>query len=75
MQVPEAVRVKCTMSANDSSFMTGFWFGNLAYLGILALVFWFVGRWGWLGTLIRIGCAALFLWRVVQVLAFMSGSG
>ena len=50
------------MSANDS-FMTGFWFGNLAYLGVLTLAFWFVGRWGWIGTLIRIGCAALFLWR------------
>ncbi|MEA2644772.1 MAG: hypothetical protein QOG08_1798 [Chloroflexota bacterium] len=52
--------------------MSGFWFGNFAYLGVLALIFWFVGRWGWIGMLIRIACGALFLWRVVQLLAFMS---
>jgi hypothetical protein len=63
------------MSFSDSSFMTGFWIGNLAYLGVLALIFWFVGRWGWFGLLIRIACGALFLWRAVQILAFMSGSG
>jgi len=60
------------MSSSDSTFMTGFWIGNLAYLGVLALIFWFVGRWGWIGMLIRIGCAALFLWRIVQLVAFMS---
>lgn len=52
--------------------MTGFWIGNLAYLGVLGLVFWFVGRWGWFGMLIRIGCAALFIWRVVQLIAFVT---
>ena len=62
------------MSANDSTFMTGFWIGNLGYLGVLALIFWFVGRWGSFGLLIRIACGALFLWRAVQILAFMSGS-
>jgi hypothetical protein len=60
------------VSTNDSEFMSGFWFGNFAYLGVLALIFWFVGRWGWIGMLIRIACGALFLWRVVQLLAFMS---
>jgi hypothetical protein len=60
------------MSSSDSAFMTGFWIGNLAYLGVLGLVFWFAGRWGWIGMLIRIGCAALFLWRIVQLIAFMS---
>jgi hypothetical protein len=60
------------MSTNDSSFMTGFWIGNFGYLGVLALIFWFAGRWGWIGMLIRIGCAALFLWRVVQLIAFVN---
>ena len=60
------------MSTSDSSFMTGFWIGNLGYLGVLALIFWFVGRWGWIGMLIRIACAALFLWRVVQLIAFVT---
>ena len=56
------------------AFTAGFYLGNLAYLGVLALAFWFVGRWGWIGMLIRIGCAALFLWRAVQLLSFMTGS-
>jgi hypothetical protein len=57
------------------SFTAGFYFGNLAYLGVLALAFWFVGRWGWIGLMIRIACAGLFIWRAAQLLAFMSGSG
>jgi hypothetical protein len=56
------------------AFTAGFYLGNLAYLGVLALAFWFAGRWGWIGLLIRIGCGALFLWRAVQLVAFMSGS-
>jgi hypothetical protein len=56
------------------NFMAGFYLGNLAYLGVLALAFWFVGRWGWFGLLIRIGVAALFLIRVVNLLAYMNQS-
>jgi hypothetical protein len=63
------------VSTNDSTFMTGFWIGNFAYLGVLALIFWFAGRWGWIGMLIRIGCAALFLWRIVQLLILMNVLG
>jgi hypothetical protein len=60
------------MSTNDSTFMTGFWIGNFGYLAVLALFFWLAGRWGWIGILIRIGCAALFLWRVVQLIAVVN---
>lgn len=56
------------------SFTAGFYAGNLAYLGVLALVFWFVGRWGWFGLLIRVGCAALFLMRSVALLGIMTQS-
>jgi hypothetical protein len=56
------------------TFTIGFYAGNLAYLGVLALIFWFVGRWGWIGLLIRIACAALFLFRLVALLALMNGS-
>ena len=52
----------------DTTFVAGLWIGNLLYLGVLALVFWFVGRWSSIGLLIRIVCAALFLWRIVQLL-------
>jgi hypothetical protein len=56
------------------NFTIGFYFGNLLYLGVLALVFWFVGRWGWVGVIIRIVCGALFLIRVVSLLAFLNGT-
>jgi hypothetical protein len=60
------------MDSTDSSLLAGFWIGNLLYLGVLALVFWFVGRWGWMGLLIRIVCAALFLIRIVNLIALMN---
>lgn len=63
------------MDSTDSTFVAGFWIGNLAYLGVLALVFWFVGRWSSIGLLIRIVCAALFLWRIVQLLILMNVLG
>ena len=56
------------------AFTAGFYLGNLAYLGVLTLVFWFVGRWGWLGLLIRVVSAALFLIRIGTLLSFMTGS-
>ena len=59
----------------DTTFMTGFWIGNFGYLGVLALIFWFAGRWGGIGMLIRIVCAALFLWRIVQLLILMNVLG
>ena len=58
----------------DGYFTAGFYLGNLAFLGVLALVFWFVGRWGWIGLMIRIVCAALFLIRIVNLLALMNQS-
>jgi hypothetical protein len=54
------------------TFTIGFYAGNLLYLGVLALVFWFVGRWGWVGLLIRIVCAALLLLRVVTLITLMN---
>jgi len=55
-------------------FTAGFFLGNVLYLGVLALIFWFVGRWGWIGLLIRIACAAFFILRVVAILALMNQS-
>ena len=55
-------------------FTAGFFLGNVLYLGVLALIFWFVGRWGWIGLLIRIVCAALFLIRIVNLIALMNPS-
>ena len=51
-----------------SSFDLGFWVGNGLYLLIFVLIFRFVGRWGWIGLLIRIVCVAFILIRVVAIL-------
>jgi hypothetical protein len=56
------------------AFTAGYYLGNLVSLGVLALIFWFVGRWGWVGLLIRIVCAALFLIRVINLLALINQS-
>jgi hypothetical protein len=63
------------MSSSDSALMAGFWFGNLLYLGVLALIFWFVGRWSSIGLVIRIVVVALFLWRILQLAALMNLGG
>ncbi|HVC76552.1 MAG TPA: hypothetical protein VND96_08550 [Candidatus Micrarchaeaceae archaeon] len=56
------------------AFTAGFYLGNLAYRGVVALAFWFVGRWGWFGLLIRIVCARLCIIRAVNLLAYMTQS-
>ena len=52
----------------DAAFTAGYYVGALAFLVVVALVYWFVGRLGWFGLLIRIICAALFAYKLFQVL-------
>ena len=56
------------MGAADA-YNIGFWIGALLPLLVLGLIFWFVGRWGWIGVVIRIVCAALMALRVLAILA------
>jgi len=35
------------------SYTIGFYFGVLAYFAVLGAVYWFVGRWGWIGIASR----------------------
>ena len=39
---------------------------------VFVLVFRFVGRWGWIGLIIRVICVALILIRIVSILAFVN---
>lgn len=55
-----------------SSYDFGFWVGNGIYLLIFVLIFWFVGRWGWIGLIIRIVCVAFILIRVLAILALIN---
>jgi hypothetical protein len=50
------------------TFTAGYYFGAALFIALVGLVFWFVGRWGWIGLIIRIGCAILILLKIVQVM-------
>ncbi len=52
----------------DAYFNAGYYVGAGIFLVIVGLVYWFVGRWGWFGVIIRIICAILFLYKLFQVL-------
>ena len=54
---------------DSDAYSTGYAIGTMAFLLTLGLVFWYVGRWGWLGILIRIVCAGLMLFRILPLLA------
>jgi hypothetical protein len=38
---------------DTDAYSTGYAIGTMAFLLTLGLIFWYVGRWGWLGVLIR----------------------
>ena len=59
----------------DAYFATGYYVGAGIFLLIVGLVYWFVGRWGWIGVIIRIICAILFLSKLFQVLFSHPPSG
>lgn len=59
---------------NTDAYSTGYAIGTMAFLLTLGLIFWYVGRWGWLGVLIRIVCAGLVLLRILPLLANLPNS-
>ncbi|TMF44105.1 MAG: hypothetical protein E6I23_08110 [Chloroflexi bacterium] len=59
----------------DAYFTMGYYVGAGIFLLIVGLVYWFVGRWGWIGVIIRIICAILFLFKLFQVLFSHPPSG
>jgi len=58
------------MSTSDA-YGTGLAIGNILYLLVLGLIFWFVGRWGLIGLIIRIVCGCLILLRLFQLLVLV----
>ena len=53
----------------DPAFNVGYVIGLFAFFAVLVLIYRFVGRWGWFGILIRMGCAILVAFRVMSLLA------
>jgi hypothetical protein len=41
----------------------------LLFFVVLVVIFRFVGRWGWIGLVIRIFCAALVALRILTLIA------
>jgi hypothetical protein len=52
----------------DAAYTTGYYFGALIFILLFAAVYWFAGRWGLIGLIIRIVCAVLIALKVLQVL-------
>jgi hypothetical protein len=61
------------MSSSDA-YTLGFYIGAFLPIIVLLLIFWFVGRWGWIGLVIRIACAALIVLRILALLATLPSS-
>ena len=51
------------------AYDTGFFFGVVAGLAVLGALFWFAGRWGGAGLIVRVIAACLFGLRVIALLA------
>ncbi len=54
------------------AYNAGFAVGLLAYFAVLAAVYWFAGRLGWFGILIR---AVVVFLAILRVLALLRLSG
>ena len=52
----------------DAYFSSGYYVGAVAFLLVVALIYWFAGRLGWIGLIVRIACAVLFAYKIFQVL-------
>ena len=51
-----------------SAYTIGFYVGVIAFFAVVFVVFRFVGRWGWVGVVIRAGCAGLALLKILTLI-------
>jgi hypothetical protein len=57
-----------TMVSTESVFKLGFYLGAISFFGVLLLVFLFAGRWGWIGSIVRVLCVGLALLKFVTLI-------
>ena len=60
------------MSTTDA-YSFGYALGVMASIALPALIFWFAGRWGWIGVGIRILCGLFLAFRLISLLAYFTG--
>jgi hypothetical protein len=58
-----------TMVSTDSAFALGVYFGAIAFFGVLLIVFFVAGRWGWFGAVVRVLSVGLALLKIVTLIA------
>jgi hypothetical protein len=58
------------MSTSDA-YGFGFALGVIGSIAVPALIFWFAGRWGWIGVVVRIVCAAFIGLRIISLLSYL----
>jgi hypothetical protein len=51
----------------DAYYTSGYYIGAAIFIGLFALVYWFAGRLGWFGLLVRLICAVLIAFKLYQV--------
>ena len=52
-----------------SAYTTGYYIGFLLFFAVMGVIFWFVGRWGWIGLIIRVIVVGIALLRVLAFCA------
>ena len=52
-----------------SAYCTGFYLGAFGFVAVFVLIYWFAGKLGWFGILVRIICAIAIAFRVFALLA------
>ncbi len=56
----------------DAYYNAGFAVGAVAYFAVLAAIYWFVGRFGWIGVAVR---AVVVILAILRVLALLRLAG
>lgn len=51
----------------DAYYTSGYYIGAAIFIALFALVYWFAGRLGWFGLLVRLICAVLIAFKLYQV--------
>jgi hypothetical protein len=51
-----------------SAYCAGFWIGAFGFISVFVVIYWFVGRFGWFGLLVRIICAIFIAFRVFALI-------
>ena len=58
-----------TTVTTQSAFVLGYYVGVAVFFVVLIAIYRFVGRWGWIGMVIRAGCGALAVLKILTLIA------